>query len=234
MDQRAMGAKREAPVRYVYPYKENGDGVELRYSLRSIHENRRAPEPLVVGDKPDWYTGDHIFTNPFGSKTARVQYNLALAARDLSDPWVLMNDDFFVLDKAYTYPRGLPMAELIKGARGEFRTLAKNTCLVTGPKQASFEGHYPLFIRCPDVMKLALEMCCGEKLHRAMYSWLAFEGLIGDRHFSDRYVFTDEQLDEQLDNGQWFSTGVRYGGSECFRKRIQERFPSPSPWEKDV
>lgn len=85
---------------YVYVCKD-GDNEELRYSIRSIVANSEVSNIWVVGGKPDWYTGKYIPVNVAGSKTTKVVENLKAITEspDISEEFILMNDDFFILDK---------------------------------------------------------------------------------------------------------------------------------------
>lgn len=79
-----------------------GNNEELRYSIRSIVENYESEYNVwVVGDKPDWYSGDFIKTRPVGNAYENVRNNLkhVIQHPDISDDFVLMNDDFFILRK---------------------------------------------------------------------------------------------------------------------------------------
>ena len=79
-----------------------GHNEELRYSIRSVVQNYEpASNVWVVGDKPDWYTGDFIKTRPVGNAYENVRNNLrhVIDTPEISDDFVLMNDDFFILRK---------------------------------------------------------------------------------------------------------------------------------------
>lgn len=83
---------------YVYLCKE-GDNEELRYSIRSVLKN--APEGIVwlVGGKPDWYVGNHIHVTQgrMAYSNARNILNAIIKSDSISNDFVLMNDDFFVM-----------------------------------------------------------------------------------------------------------------------------------------
>jgi hypothetical protein len=79
-----------------------GDNEELRYSIRSVIKNAEMVNDIwVIGDKPDWYTGKFIKVNPIGSAYENVRNNLrhVIANPNISEDFVLMNDDFFILRK---------------------------------------------------------------------------------------------------------------------------------------
>lgn len=93
---------------FVYVFKEDVENgsEELRYSLRSL---RNVPHNRVVlvGEKPDWV--DKVLFIPVpqsGTKHENVTANLAAVIRDnrISDDFVLMNDDFFIMKQMDKIP----------------------------------------------------------------------------------------------------------------------------------
>lgn len=85
----------------VYLWQAAGDGAELRHSLRSLANLPHNGEVWLVGDQaPDWLTGvRHIEGNLAGVKARNVLDNIARAVvhPDVPDQFLLMNDDFFVM-----------------------------------------------------------------------------------------------------------------------------------------
>ena len=84
---------------YVY-ITRNGDNEELRYSLRSIAKNAPEGRVWLVGGKPDWFNGNHISVRDKASKFKNIADCLYTAASsdEISDDFILMNDDFFILE----------------------------------------------------------------------------------------------------------------------------------------
>lgn len=79
-----------------------GKNEELRYSIRSVIANVATVKNIwVVGDKPDWYAGNFIPTKPVGNSFENVRNNLrhVIANSEISEDFVLMNDDFFIVQK---------------------------------------------------------------------------------------------------------------------------------------
>lgn len=76
----------------------DGDNEELRYSLRSLinvpHDN-----VWVIGGAPDWYSGNRIALSQRGEKFSNARNNLRalVASEEISESFVLMNDDFFIV-----------------------------------------------------------------------------------------------------------------------------------------
>jgi hypothetical protein len=84
---------------YVYICK-NGDNEELRYSIRSVEKHAPEGRVWLVGGKPDWYVGDYIPRNNSNGKQANAIENLTAVAEsnEISETFVLMNDDFFIIN----------------------------------------------------------------------------------------------------------------------------------------
>ena len=94
----------------------DGENEELRYSLRSLgnlpHEN-----VWLIGGAPNWYKGQRVKVRQDRNKyeSARRNLNAIVECQRISDNFVLMNDDFFILEPVekieYMYSR--PFSEFL-------------------------------------------------------------------------------------------------------------------------
>jgi hypothetical protein len=77
----------------------DGENEELRYSIRSVVKNLPHARLWVVGGKPDWYTGRHIKVKQLKNKFENARANVTAIAKSgqISEDFILMNDDFFVI-----------------------------------------------------------------------------------------------------------------------------------------
>lgn len=77
----------------------NGNNEELRYSIRSVIKNMPLGNIWVVGGKPDWYCGNYIEVPQSAGKyrNARNSLQAIVESKSISENFVLMNDDFFVI-----------------------------------------------------------------------------------------------------------------------------------------
>lgn len=83
---------------FVYICRQ-GDNEELRYSIRSVVKNFNNPNIWVFGYKPKWYTGNFVSVKDRATKFDNITNAMKEIAshQGVSDDFVLMNDDFFVL-----------------------------------------------------------------------------------------------------------------------------------------
>lgn len=84
----------------------NGENEELRYSLRSIEKNMLYDNVWVVGGKPDWYSGNYIAVEQDSRKYENARKNLKaiVNSSEISENFILMNDDFFVINRVDKVP----------------------------------------------------------------------------------------------------------------------------------
>jgi hypothetical protein len=77
----------------------SGDNEELRYSIRSVAKIFPNARIWVVGGKPSWYSGNYIEVVQSKSKYANAHNNLVAIckSKNISESFILMNDDFFIL-----------------------------------------------------------------------------------------------------------------------------------------
>ena len=84
----------------VYIVKESESNADLKYSLRSICKFCEFNKVWIVGYKPKWVKDvEYIPTKQSGNKwkNSMVNYTAACNCPEISDDFVLMNDDFFAI-----------------------------------------------------------------------------------------------------------------------------------------
>ena len=88
---------------FVYICKP-GDNEELRYSIRSVLYSFPDAKIWVVGGKPNWYSGNYVYVDQNHHKYANAINNLKAIcdSNEISEEFVLMNDDFFIIKKIDT------------------------------------------------------------------------------------------------------------------------------------
>jgi hypothetical protein len=92
---------------YLVKNNEENDSRDLRYSLRSL-QNLPEASVFLVGEKPAWAQNvTHIPVDQTKTKNENVAMNRTAAIRseDISEDFVLMNDDFFIMKPITEIPR---------------------------------------------------------------------------------------------------------------------------------
>lgn len=89
---------------FVYICRD-GENEELRYSIRSVLHFYPDAKVHIFGGKPRWYSGNFTEIKDQGNKFDNINkcYE-AICQSDLKE-FILMNDDFFIIDKpdSFTY-----------------------------------------------------------------------------------------------------------------------------------
>jgi hypothetical protein len=77
-----------------------GDNEELRYSIRSVVKNLPYDRLWLAGYKPSWYSGDFLSIPNTTTKFENIRLALKAVAEnnEISDDFILMNDDFFIIN----------------------------------------------------------------------------------------------------------------------------------------
>lgn len=142
---------------------------EIRYSLRSVQKNLKHGKIFVIGEKCDWFSDKIIHIpaeDPFEIKTKNAYHKLLIACNDkrISDNFILMNDDFFILNKI---PEIKPyykctLAQSIKRHKqkaGYYFNAIEETIKYLGNKEAlDYSLHYPFIYNKAKLKKLLLDI----------------------------------------------------------------------------
>ena len=85
---------------------KTGENEELRYSIRSAVKNLSFDNLWVVGGKPEWYVGNYIKVDQDKSKYSNARRNLTAICNssEISDSFILMNDDFYIMNIVQDVP----------------------------------------------------------------------------------------------------------------------------------
>ena len=79
----------------------SGENEELRYSIRSVLHSFPDAKIWLVGGKPDWYKGNYVSVEQNHNKYTNAINNLTTLCKteQISNNFILMNDDFFIIKK---------------------------------------------------------------------------------------------------------------------------------------
>jgi hypothetical protein len=77
----------------------SGPNEELRYSIRSVEKNLPHRNIVVIGQAPEWYKGSFIEVENVNAKYSNARSNLdaLVKSKQISEDFILMNDDFFIM-----------------------------------------------------------------------------------------------------------------------------------------
>lgn len=230
----------------VYVVRGGDRNEELRHSLRSITEYFADTDQVVMaGYTPNWV--DHVLSIPtlqLGSKYRRAESNLIAAATHpkVSDPFLYMNDDMFLLehfDHVPYYSIG-PVEDVIRFyrnrpagrgvyLRGMEETYALMRAYIDRDTFLSYEAHVPMVLhkdRVLDVLGMRPESL--DDYHwRTVYGAMYVDNPVVLEHDVKVYMHTPEGWDK------WplLSTADSTFQHHPVGKYLRARFPTPSPYE---
>ncbi len=217
---------------------------ELRFCLRSIAAHLPHESLWLVGDIPVWAKGAKaIPLDAPGGKHARTKANLRAACEhpDISDPFLLFNDDFFVMAPVEEVP--VLHAGYLANAyakvhanvgRSEYARAMHQTGILLqelGVIDAlSYDLHAPMPID-KALMLRVLELCVDNPrlLERTLYGNLA--GL-GGTQVGDMKVYTREYQSADGIAAPFVSTSDRAFGLFPIGRAIRAAFPDESAYER--
>lgn len=138
-------------MRLVIPYKYTENSEELRYTIRSMVKHFiPLSGVLLVGDKPEWFCGDHIPLADimYPDQPARIWKERSIQLKILAVPdevFLYANDDFFALQDFKTVPYYYDME-----CREILRTYAvasyKDMYEQCSPHWKNFDVHAPMIM----------------------------------------------------------------------------------------
>lgn len=223
----------------VYVVRPGEENDELRYSLRSL-ANLPHDRVWIVGYTPSWVAGvQSLHTIQGRSKYENSTRNVVTACThdDISDPFILMNDDFHIVrpvDQVPTLHRG-PLDRII-----DIYARKGNGPYVTGMRQTrdllrqlghdepvSYELHVPMVVaKRPmlDGIQAGLDAGVSVIHKRTMYGNLAH---IGGTETNDVKVY---EMDQPIPRGPFLSSldrTFRYGVGNI----VRWLFPDPCTYE---
>jgi len=219
----------------VYVCRE-GQNEELRYSLRSL-VNLPHGQVWVFGGHPAWLQGTRAVNVPqSGDKQGNVIANVISAClhRHVSDPFILMNDDFFItrpIDSVPVLHRG-PVSSVL-GDYSDRRPSSRYTARTKRteeylhklgyPDPLSYELHAPMVFNKQPLCDLLMTFSPGE------YQWRTLYGntqAVGGHHVDDVKVW---QRGQTAGPGPFLSSCD--SAFSLVLPTLDRLFPDPSPYE---
>jgi hypothetical protein len=228
---------------FVYICKE-GINEELKYSIRSVIESFPDSNIWVVGGKPDWYVGNYINVEQKESKYKNAVENLkTISTSDqISESFVLMNDDFYIIkkiDKIENFHGGylLNKINLYQKLNGNSQYTRKLSGTYKKLKALGFENPLDYELHVPMIMekeklKIILELI-DQFLWRSIYG-NKFE--VGGTEMQDVKVYTTGPLvlksyNLNIDSHTYLSSSDS-SFNNIFNKILKDKFNKKTKFEK--
>jgi hypothetical protein len=228
---------------FVYICKE-GINEELKYSIRSVVESFPDSKIWVVGGKPDWYVGNYINVEQKESKYKNAVENLkTISTSDqISESFVLMNDDFYIIkkiDKIENFHGGylLNKINLYQKLNGNSQYTRKLSGTYKKLKALGFENPLDYELHVPMIMekeklKIILELI-DQFLWRSIYG-NKFE--VGGTEMQDVKVYTTGPLvlksyNLNIDSHTYLSSSDS-SFNNIFNKILKIKFDKKTKFEK--
>lgn len=227
----------------VYVTRE-GENPELRYSLRSLvnvpHRN-----VWVVGGAPSWLnpeTVNHRFRMQNGTPYRSTRGHIAMACDtpEISNPFVLWNDDFFAVKKIThtdVLHRGslTEFAEKMSSGTAWSKSLRETARLISTWEKPdhvewkSYDLHTPLIVYKSDMreaLRIADKLTVDAAHLRTIYGNIAFEG--AGTIYNDPKVL---RRSDPFPRGPWLSSSDNTFLSTV-EPVLRYLFPDPCIYEK--
>ena len=223
----------------VYVVRPGERNEELRYSLRSLR-NLPHGKVWIAGYKPRWVSDEvgHIPAPKMGGPHANAKANLRAACEhpDVSETFVYMNDDFFVMqphEQLPTMHRGL-LSALVKAgimASGYNRAMKQTLELLQKRGIAEplmYDLHAPMLVSKAGMLE-ALDACSAPTIQeRTLYGNLQAVG--GEKRHNHKV----RRQDRGWSSWPFLSTNEHTFATLPVGEQIRGVFPDRCPYETDA
>lgn len=238
--------KKTIPHTFVYFYNGNSnwEQKEIRYSIRSVCKYHNDPKICVIGTKPKFYNGDFIEFQENPNTPYVNQFRKALLlchSPEISDPFIKMDDDFFLqapLQFQNYRLNNLIREKAMKNQGWEpWKVAVRETARILPAASPNYLSHTPLFIHKEHFLSA---------VRKWKRNWETPPGLLLRQtyltHIQDKGVIKIKTLEKDVKISltedikrcpQFFSTRDNLQGSDLGR-RIEKLYPTPSKWENDI
>lgn len=240
----------------VYILKEQYDNVDLAFSLRTVEKNVTGYDRIwFAGYKPSWVSDDiQLIPNAQYGKKYINAYNNKIAAckcREVSDSFVLFNDDFFAI-KPVDLRTDInlciePIADTLKRQKGKSVTMWRGAFWqmldllneLESEHYMNFELHLPTIVNKEIFLELFSRKVVQNHLKR--YQIIMCRTLYGNLYWGNptqvkdcKIAFGKDASDEML-KGQWLSVydNVTNNLEKYPKLRSVLATFSRSKWEKE-
>lgn len=245
---------------FVYIVKEDEHNEDLRYSLRSIAKYYPENKVWIVGYKPSWVKNvNYLHIEQAGDKWKNSINNILAACNcpDISENFILMNDDFFMIKPTVPIEMmgnaalGLLSHSIIKyktskspwhDAFGQVQVLLKK--LNIPEPYYDFETHAPLqinkkkFVEVMNLPEVQEFMQTSKVLHkRTLYKNYDKPEVITNLPADIKVTQTFDDSESRLKICGWLSVYDKQVGNSKFyslNTLLKTNFPNPGLYEKEI
>lgn len=229
--------------------KSKMDFLDLKYALRCIERNVRNYRDIwIIGEKPDWIQNVHHLYFPDAESLEWKEKNIwekimyGCSKDQLSDDFLFMNDDHFVVDNIdatnYAYYYKGTCYESMAANRSKYRaTMAHTKRLLErrGFQDRNADTHTPIIYNKDEFLNTFEPEHWQTKWGYGIKSlYCAFNKkdmvYMGDCKISKKH--TKDEVSEMVKNRHVFScndTGFKYGVKEY----LEENYPHKSKYENE-
>jgi len=228
---------------FVYICKD-GVNEELKYSIRSVVESFPEASIWLVGGKPDWYTGNYIKVEQKDSKYKNAVKNLEIicSSQEISESFILMNDDFYIvkkIDKIENFHGGflLDKINLYQKLNGNSQYTRKLSRTYNKLKALEFENPLDYELHIPMIMEKEKLKTIIELLDQ--FLWRSIYGNkfnVGGTQMEDVKVYTTGPLvlkSYNLNiNSHIYLSSADSSFNNVFNKILKDKFDKKTKFEK--
>lgn len=218
------------PVDVVIPLRDKPsvyDDEELRYSLRSIDKHMDVRDVWVVGQPRGWLSVNWIPATDAGSTRYNSAYRKIMKAcynPYVSDPFVLFNDDFFLLKRLNEIPDYYDgtLKDRIKTTGGEYFKMLKKSLDYSDGK--NYAVHTPVVIH--------------KELFKRIPEGVSYRVVYGSMSDNKKEQLTDPKIydkEHHMEFRKWVRDKWMFSASEFsfafLMKEMGRLYPEKSRWE---
>jgi hypothetical protein len=131
---------------------------EIRYSMRSVAKFHPEAQMVIIGERPEWYTGEHYYISDESDCAYVNKWRKMENACLLFDTFVAMDDDFYLLEPfrpAFYYSGKLSKVHnKYRGQVGKYTQMVIATCDIV-PESNNYFMHAPLPIDCDEFRRIS-------------------------------------------------------------------------------
>lgn len=204
---------------------------ELRYALRSWSRYSGVERVLIIGNKPEWYTGDHMQWEQLLPKTEDIWMKTQAACMHIDELFIFGNDDH-ILTSALTdlpYYHSGPISRF-RGGSDTFMRYVDNTAKLLGEPANYYDVHTPMIIEPEAFLDLDFTT---DTLLKSVYCNCNTYAIAMSSRIVDPLIRSHIRYDEIESYTRLGMFAFNDNGlSNDLRQWLKDKFPEKSRWER--